>query len=330
MMKDTLMKLLSVYGPAGAETKVADTIAEMLRAYVDEIRVDAMGNLICVKHGKPGGKRLMFAAHMDHIALVVTDADENGFLRVYPIGGIGPARIIAEQVVFGNGVHGVVGVDGSAEKPEMKDIFIDIGAENREEALSMVKLGDVAVYQPSCVELGKHRLSAPAMDDRAGCALLVEAMKLLGETDNEVAAVFTVQEEVGSRGAKTAAYAIEPDFGVALDVTMTGDVPEARPRMTVKLGGGAAIKVIDTSIICSPVVRDKLVELAEEKGIAYQMEVLPAGGNDASVMLVSRGGVPSGVISIPCRYIHSNAETVDLRDMEAGAKLLAAYAQAAL
>ena len=330
MMKDTLMKLLSVYGPAGAETKVSDTIAEMIRPYVDEVRVDMMGNLICTKHGKAGGKRVMYAAHMDHIGLLVTDVDENGFLRVFNIGGVSPVRSIAEQVVFANGVHGVVGVDGSADKPELKDLFIDIGAESREEALSMVKIGDVAVYKPSCVELGKHRMSAPAMDDRAGCALLIEAMMQLGETDNEIVAVFTVQEEVGSRGAKAAAYAIDPDYGIALDVTLMGDTPDARPRMAVKLGGGAAIKVIDTSIICAPVVRDKLVELAEAKGIAYQMEVLPAGGNDASMIQVTRGGVPAGVISIPCRYIHSNAETVDLRDMEAGAKLLAAYAEAAL
>ena len=330
MMKDTLMKLLSVYGPTGAETKVADTIAEMIRPYVDEVRVDALGNLICIKRGKENGKRVMFSAHMDHIGLVVTDADENGFLRVYNVGGLGPARVISEQVVFGNGVHGVISVDGNADKPEMKDLFIDIGAESREEALSMVKLGDVAVYQPSCVELGKNRMSAPAMDDRAGCAVLLEAMMQLGETDNEIAAVFSVQEEVGVRGAKAAAYAIDPDFGVALDVTRTGDTPEASPRMAVKLGGGAAIKVMDTSLICAPVVRDKLVELAEEKRIAYQMEVLTAGGTDASAMQVSRGGVAAGVISIPCRYIHSNAETVDMRDLDACVQLLKAYAEATL
>ena len=330
MMKDTLMKLLSVYGPTGAETKVADVIAEMIRPFVDEIRTDALGNLICVRHGREGGKRVMFSAHMDHIGLVVTDADEHGFLRVFNVGGVRAERSIGEQVVFQNGVHGVIGVDGSADKPEMKDLFIDIGADSREEALAMVSLGDVAVYQPSCVELGRNRLSAPAMDNRAGCAVLLEAMMQLGETDNEIAAVFSVQEEVGLRGAKTAAFAVDPDLGIALDLTLTGDIPEARPRMTVKLGGGAAVKVMDRSVICAPVVRDKLVALAEEKQIAYQMEVLTAGGTDAGAMHVSRGGVPSGVISIPCRYVHSNAETIDVRDAEAAAKLLAAYAEAAL
>ena len=330
MMKDTLKKLLSVYGPTGAETKVAETIAEMVRPYADEIRTDALGNLIAVKHGKAGGKRLMFSAHMDHIGLVVTDADEHGFLRAFNVGGVNPVRSIGEQVVFGNGVHGVVGVDGNADKPEMKDLFIDIGADSREEALSKVSLGDTAVYQPSCVELGANRLSAPAMDNRVGCAVLIEAMMQLKESDNEVAAVFSVQEEVGLRGAKTAAFAVDPDYGIALDVTPTGDIPEARPRMAVRLGGGAAVKVMDRSVICAPVVRDRLVALAEEKQIPYQMEVLTAGGTDAGAMHVSRGGMPSGVISIPCRYVHSNAETIDLRDAQACAALLAAYAKAAL
>ena len=315
MIRDTLMKLLSVYGPTGTEKNVAGVIAEMIRPYVDEIRVDALGNLICVKRGREGGKRLMFSAHMDHIGLIVTDADENGFIRVSNLGGINAARSVGAQVVFGNGVQGVIGADGTAQKPEMKDLYIDIGAENREEALERVALGDAAVYRFSCVELGKNRLSAPAMDDRAGCAVLLEAMALLGETDNEVAAVFSVQEEVGLRGAKTAAYAVDPDLGIALDVTLTGDVPEARPRMSVKLGGGAAIKVMDRSVLCAPVVRDRLVQLAKEERIAYQMEVLVAGGTDAGAMHVSRGGVPCGVISIPCRYVHSGAETVDLRDL---------------
>lgn len=330
MMKETLEKLLGIYGPTGMEGNVAEEIKEMMRPYVDEMRVDVMGNLICTKRGREGGKRLMFSAHMDHIGFIVTDADEHGFLRVHNVGGIHALRSIGEQVVFANGVSGVIGADGKAEKPEMKDLFIDIGADSREEAFAKVSLGDVAVYKPSAVMLGEYRMSAPAMDNRAGCAVLVEAMMRLGDTPNEVVAVFSVQEEVGLRGARTAAFAIDPDLGIALDVTTTGDVPDSKLRMTVKLGGGAAVKVMDSSLICSPVVRDKLVTLAKEKQIPYQMEVLTAGGTDAGAMLLSRGGVPSGVISIPCRYVHSNAETIDLRDAQAGAELLAAYAGAQL
>lgn len=329
MIKDTLMALLDVYGPTGAEGKVAARIEEMIRPYVDEVRTDVLGNLICVKRGKEGGKRLMFSAHMDHIGFIVTDADENGFVRVFNVGGIHARDSVGTHVVFGNGVRGVIFMDGKVSSPEMKDLYIDIGASSREEAFEKVALGDVAVYAHTCAQLGDHRLSAPAMDDRAGCAVLLEMMMNVKENANELVAVFSVQEEVGLRGAKTAAFSVDPDLAIALDVTLTGDTPAATP-MAVKLGGGAAIKVMDRSVICAPVVRDKLVTLAKDAGIAYQMEVLTAGGTDAGAIHTSRGGVPSGVISIPCRYVHSGAETIDMRDMQACVDLLGAYAMAAL
>lgn len=324
MLKQTLTQLLAIYGPTSIENKVAQEICKMLDGVVDEMKVDVLGNLIAVKHGN-GGKCVMLSAHMDHIGFIVTDATDEGFLRVSNVGGIHAAQSVGMHVSFENGVIGVIGVDGKATKPEMMHLFIDIGADSREEALSRVSIGDIAVYKYTLCELGEHRLSAPAMDDRAGCAILVETMKNLGETKNEVAAVFSVQEEVGLRGAKTAAFAVDPDFGVALDVTLTGDVPDAALRMAVKLGDGVAVKVMDRSVICAPVVRDALCKAAKDSNSKYQMEVLTAGGTDAGAIHLSRSGVPSGVLSIPCRYVHSGVETIDMRDMQAAVDTLVTY-----
>lgn len=329
MIKDTLLKLLAVHGATGHEEKIATVIADMLRPYADSVETDALGNLIVRKSG--AGKRVMLAAHMDHIGFIATDADKEGFVRVYNVGGIDVSVSLGQHVVFENGVKGVIGAEEDIEgAPKMQHLYVDIGASSREEALSKVAIGDVAVYAPVVSELGETRLASPAMDDRAGCAVLAEAFMQMKEAKNEVVAVFTVQEEVGLRGARTAAYTVDPDFAIALDVTTTGDVPEAKPKMAVKLGAGAAIKVMDRSVICAPAVRDRLVKLSREQSIPYQMEVLTAGGTDSGAIHQTRGGVPSGVISIPCRYVHSAAETIDLRDMEAAVRMLVAYVSEAL
>lgn len=329
MIKDTLLKLLAVHGATGHEEKIAAVIADMLRPYADSVETDALGNLIVKKSG--AGKRVMLAAHMDHIGFIATDADKEGFVRVYNVGGIDVSVSLGQHVVFENGVKGVIGAEEDIEgAPKMQHLYVDIGASSREEALSKVAIGDVAVYAPAVSELGETRLASPAMDDRAGCAVLAEAFMQMKETKNEVVAVFTVQEEVGLRGARTAAYTVDPDYAIALDVTTTGDVPEAKPKMAVKLGAGAAIKVMDRSVICAPAVRDRLVKLSRDQRIPYQMEVLTAGGTDSGAIHQTRGGVPSGVISIPCRYVHSAAETIDLRDMEAAVRMLVAYVNEAL
>ena len=206
-MKQTLFTLLNTYGGVGREDAVRETIAELARPYCDEMRTDALGNLICVRAGKEGGRRVMVAAHMDHIGFVVLDADEHGFLRVHNAGGISKRASLNRHVVFANGVHGVVSNETerfSADDNKMSDLFIDIGAKDRADALSMVALGDVAVYAPDAFEMANGMIAAPAVDDRVGCAIALEAMKELGECENEVAFVFTVQEELGLRGARAA------------------------------------------------------------------------------------------------------------------------------
>jgi len=322
MMLDTLKKMLSVYGPTGHESAVAEAVKSMVENCADSVRTDALGNLIVEKKGKPNGKTIMFSAHMDHIALVVTDVEEEGFLRVTNAGGIGLPMTKGHHVVFGNGVHGVVmSQPVKGEEAGMQHLFVDIGAENKADALIMVQLGDACVYAPDAFELGKNRIASPAMDDRCACALLVELLLSLDQPENTVVAVFSTQEEVGTRGASVAAYAVNPDLGVGIDVTCWGDTPEVK-LPAVKLGQGAAVKFMDRSMIASPVVRDALIAAAERAGAAYQREVLPFGGTDGAAIQHARGGIPAGTLSIPCRYVHSACEVIDMRDMESALAIL--------
>ena len=330
MNMQLLENILTAYGPSGHEGRVADVIRAALEGHVDEMYTDVMGNLIAVKKGTGAGKRIMTSAHMDHIGLAVVDADENGFLRVCNVGGIRAAKMVSGHVVFENGVHGVVGADEKIKgEMQVSDLYIDIGAESKEEALSMVALGDMCVMAPRMTKLGEKRIASPAMDDRIACYVQVQAvLELDKENKNDVIAVFSVQEEVGLRGATTAAYAAAPDLGIAVDVTGVGDVPGVATKVPVSLGKGAAVKIMDRSLICTASVVEMMETLAKENGIAYQREVLPYGGTDAGAIQKSRGGVATGAISIPCRYIHSEAETVDLGDVQACVDLLKACLKA--
>lgn len=330
MNMQLLEKILTAYGPSGHEGRVAETIREALEGHVDDMRTDVMGNLIAVKRGDGTGRRIMLAAHMDHIGLAVIDADKHGYLRVCNVGGIDAGAMVSGHVVFENGVCGVVFADEKIEgTPKVSDLYVDIGAQSREEALDRVSIGDMCVMKPRVTRLGAHRLASPAMDDRISCYIQAQALLELSEkTKNEIIAVFSVQEEVGVAGASTAAYASEPDMGIAIDVTGTGDVPEVKTKLSVELGKGAAIKIMDRSLICTPSVVELMEGLAAENGIPTQREVLPFGGTDAGPMQKSRGGVATGVISVPCRYIHSEAETVDLRDVQACVDLLKACLKA--
>ena len=326
-MFELIQQLTNVYGAAGRETAVADLIESLLKDKVDSIRRDAMGNLICEKKGTdPNGKRIMLSAHMDHIGLMVMDADKHGYLRVTNVGGIRAANMVAQHVVFENGVVGVVGADeGVKGALEVKHLYIDVGAESREEALALVPIGEIAVMAPRVAKLGENRLASPAMDDRIACYIQAKVLlELPEEMHNEIVAVFSVQEEVGLRGAITAAYRAEPDLGIALDVTGVGDVPGHKDHVPMKLGAGCTVKIMDRSAICTPAVVDMMLKAAEENDITVQREVLPYGGTDGGAIQKSRCGVPTGVISIPCRYVHSAAETVDLRDVKAACRLLRA------
>lgn len=326
-MYELIKQLVNLYGATGREHGVSDAIEAMVRDCVDSVTRDAMGNLICEKRGTAAnGKRIMLSAHMDHIGFIVVAVEKEGFLRVMPVGGIGLAVSRTRHISFENGVQGVIVQEPvrEGETPAMKHMFIDIGAADEAEALSMVSIGDVAVYANDCFRLGAHRVAAPAMDDRVACALLVSLLKDLPETRDTVIAVFSTQEEVGCRGAKTAAFAVAPDVGIALDVTANGDTPETR-LPAVKLGDGVAVKVMDRGSISNPELVQELLAAGERAGVKTQREVLPFGGTDAGAMQLSRGGVRVGTLSIPCRYVHSACETIDLRDVEAAKALLLEY-----
>ncbi len=322
MLLDTLKTLLASYGPTGKENQVAQAVQKLLCGKTDGMRTDVMGNLIVEKKGRAGGKTLLLSAHMDHIGLVVTDIEDEGYLRVTNVGGLSLDSARCRHVTFGNGVEGVVMCQPTkGETAGMQHLFVDIGAQDRAEAEKMVQLGDVCVFAPDCFMLGSHRIASPAMDDRCACALLTELLCQLESPRNTVIGLFSVQEEVGCRGAKTAAYQIDPDWGVGIDVTAWGDTPETR-LPAVKLGGGAAVKFMDRSMIATPCVRDALIAAAERAGAPYQREILPFGGTDGAAIQHSRGGIPSGTLSIPCRYVHSACETIDMRDMESALAIL--------
>ena len=322
-MFELLKKLLAPVGPTGAEHAVSDVIRPLVAPHVSSVHTDVMGNLIAVKEGRPGGKRIMVSAHMDHIGFIVADIEKEGFLRVMPLGGINLKVSLARQVAFANGVKGVLVSEPvpEGETQAMKHLFIDIGAESREEALTMVNIGDAAVYAGEAFRLGRHRVASPAMDDRCACALLVSLLQSVKESENTIIAVFSTQEEVGCRGAQTAAFALEPDIGVAIDVTLWGDTPETK-LPALKLGQGPAVKIMDHASISSPMVRDALFAAAQKAGVSAQREVLPYGGTDAGAIQRARGGVPVGTVSVPCRYVHSACETIDLRDMDGALKLM--------
>lgn len=328
---DTLCTLNACVSPSGREESIALAIMKIAAPYADSITTDALGNVIVKKHGKPGGKKIMLSAHMDSIGLIVTYIDDNGFIRFSNLGGIAPMGLPGTPVRFANGVRGVVALEGKAKLAEAKitNLYIDIGVSSREEAEKLVKITDVAVFDTPIFRAGKG-IYSPYLDNRISCVTLLLALEEVSKTEpeNELFFVFSTQEEVGTRGAQVAAFGLEPDLGLAVDVTRTGDTPDIAVPMACRCGDGAAVKIIDSSLICSPKLVAALEKCAEAKGIKYQREILMAGGTDAGAMQRSRGGIHSGCISIPTRYIHSPQEFCHESDVVDSANLIAAFVSA--
>lgn len=328
MMK-TLTELVGAFGPSGCEKEVSQVIERLAAPYVDEISRDAMGNLIC--HKKGDGPRVMFSAHMDSIGLAATHIDDKGFVRVGALGGVSPKEVLYTPVRFQNGVRGLVCAPEDADMAKLKvsDLLVDIGAADEAEAKKLVQVGDAAVYDTS-TRTAAGRVISPYLDNRVSCLVLLLAMERLEKADNDLYFVFSAQEEVGCRGAKTAAWAIDPDYGIAVDVTGADDEPGSKHTASALCGKGAAVKVMDRSVICTPALVDRLMALGAEKGIPVQRDVLQMGGTDAGPIQATRAGVYTGGISIPCRYTHTPTELVDLGDVRACAELAAAFAASRL
>jgi len=313
---DTLKKLTEAYGPSGEEEEVRLLIKEMIGSSADNLYEDRTGNLYAIKNG--GSGRVMVSAHMDEIGIIIIDVDKQGFLRLAPLGGISPHLLVGQRLRFKDGSTGTVYHEklNSWKELDWPKLYLDIGLKGCAPDDCPVKIGDLACLDQPLVKQHNGRLMAKAMDDRAGCAVLIEVIKRLsGDLPHEVCFLFSVQEELGLRGAKTAAYRYDPDYGLAVDVTLVGDTPES-PTMAVSLGKGPAVKVRDSSLFCHPQVRKLIIDLADENSIPYQLEVLTRGGTDAGAIHVTREGVPSGAISIPCRYVHSPSEIIDGKDLE--------------
>ena len=321
-MKSLIQKLVETPGPSGFEYQIRDVIREEIGDTADSIRVDALGNLIATKGTKTKeGMRVMVSAHMDEIGLMATHIDDNGFIRFTSDGGINPLTCLGGRVLFMNGARGVIGMEGigRGKSPKLSNLFIDVGATGKDDC--PVKVGDVCGFVRPYMDLGK-RMVAKSMDDRIAAAIAIEVLKELKSTPHEVHFVFSTQEEVGIRGATTAAFGIDPDVGFAVDVTLSGDTPHPAFKMVTALGKGPAIKVRDSSFIADPRLVDWMVKQAESADIPYQMEVLEAGGTDGRAIQMTRGGVPAGCVSIVCRYIHSPSEMVDSDDVDNAVKLL--------
>lgn len=320
-MFELLKSLTEKFGVSGNEEEIRDFIKSKIKKHVDDIEIDALGNLIATKKGK--GKRIMVAAHMDEIGIMATHIDDKGFIRFSNIGWVSANYALGQRVMFKNGTVGTVFYEEQLEDLKglkLSNMYIDIGAKDKEDAQKKVRIGDTAAFCGETQKSGDMVISK-ALDDRSGCAVLIKTIENLPKTDNEIYFVFTVQEELGLRGAKTAAYKLLPELAIAVDVTLTGDTPNCKP-MEVKCGSGPAIKIKDRSVICHSSVKRLLEESAQKIKIPYQFEILESGGSDPGAIHVTAGGIPSGAISIPCRYTHSPSEMVSLNDMENAFKLL--------
>ncbi len=323
-MKDLIKKLTEAYGPSGYEHQIRELIRSEINELADEVHVNPLGSLVALKRGAGKGKKVMLAAHMDEIGVMVTHIDDKGFCRFAPIGGVYPLTLLGGRVVFGNGTVGVIGKEDKRAEPgkipPLDQYFIDVGAADK--ASCPVKVGDAAGFSRPFEDLG-DRLVSKTMDDRVSCAILVETLRKLRRCPHDVYFVFTVQEEMTLAGAWTSAYGLEPDISLAVDVTRTGDTPEAN-HMAVALGAGPAIKVQDSGMVAHAGVKELMVRRAEEAGLPYQLEVLAGGTTDAMAIQMAREGIPTGCLSVPCRYIHSPSEMVDYSDVQNSVKLLQA------
>lgn len=323
-MDDQLIKRLAeAWGPSGFEHQIRDLIRAEVAPLVDEVWVDPLGSLIC-RMGQ-GEKRVMTAAHMDEIGVIVSHIDRQGYARFSSIGTLFPAALLGARVLFESGVIGTVGVEHQYSKrrelPNLDGFYLDT---SQGDGGAAVSVGEPGAFIGQVITRG-DRIIGKSLDNRLGCAVQIEAMRRLAQTGtpHTLFFVFTVQEEVGSRGANPAAYGVDPHLAIALDATASGDQLRGK-EMAVTLGGGAAIKMRDTGLIVPEAVKTLMVRRAEEASIPYQLEVLDAATTDGSVIQTARSGVPTGGISIPMRYTHTTSETADRRDAQAVIDLLVA------
>lgn len=325
-----LKELTSLNGVSGNEHAVREFIKIAVKDYADNIRVDTMGNLIAFKKGKAGKFKVMLSAHMDEVGMMVTGYGENGNLKFRTVGGIDERILPGKRVSVGkNGIPGVIGCkplhlqekDERNSEIKIKSLYIDIGADKKDEAEELAPLGEYISFAGDYVEFGEDCIKAKALDDRVGCAVIMEALK---ETyDFDIYACFTVQEEIGLRGSETAAYHVNPDLALVIEGTTCSDVPgvEKQDYSTI-MGDGPALTIMDRTSYADKGFVNHIYGLAEKSDIKVQYKKTTTGGNDAGKIQLSRGGVKTAAISVPCRYIHSPASVMSKSDFTACEKLV--------
>lgn len=324
-----LKKLTELHGVSGSEEEVRDFIKAEAAQYADEIRIDSIGNLIALKRGKKSKNgsnnyKIMLSAHMDEVGLIVVGHEDNGMIKFKDIGGILDRILPGKRVLVGEKkIPGVIGCktihlqdkDERQNNFKMKNLYIDIGAEKKDEAEKLAPLGEYIAFDSDYIEFGDDCIKAKALDDRVGCAVMLEALK--GEYSFDLYTCFTVQEEVGLRGAEVAAFQVEPDIALILEGTTCSDVPDVEDQdYSTLLGGGAALTIMDRTSYCDRNLVSFIHDIAKKKSISVQFKKTTTGGNDAGRIQRSRSGVKVASISVPCRYIHSPVSVMNRKDYE--------------
>lgn len=334
-MDPLLKKILEAAGVSGYEKEIAHIMCAELKKSCDDVQVDNFGNVIA-KKGK-GKRKIMLAAHMDEVGFMVKHITKEGYINFIKVGGIDDRVLPAQRVVIKAKKGDCVGVIGTKpphlQKEEDKkrplryeDMFIDIGCKSGEEVRKRVEVGDIAIFEPNFGILHGRLCYGKAIDDRIGCYALIKIMQDL-KADAEVYAVATGQEEVGLKGARTAAFNVSPDYAIAIDTTIAGDTPQITEReSSLKLGEGVAITIIEASgrgVIVNEKMKDLLTDTAKKNKIKYQVDIIEGGMTDGAIIYMNKEGVPTGVLSVPTRYIHSATGVFSIDDVDAAVKLAA-------
>ena len=328
-----LKRLCEENGVSGNEEAVRDLIYEELRRYADEVHISSIGNMIALKKGRSSEKRVMVAAHMDEVGFIISGFTDQGYLKFKKVGGIDTRVLISKKVTVGpQKIKGVIGMkaihlqkkEERENVPEVQTLFIDIGAKNKEDAQNMVQLGDYAAFDTEFSAFGDGKYKGKALDDRAGCAVMLNLIKDTYEYDTYFC--FTVQEEVGLRGAQVAANAVKPDIALVLETTTCSDVHGTEPHeYATQLGKGVVVTFMDMRTIMPAELVDWLYRAAKEAQIPVQYKNTTMGGNDAGAIHVAGHGARTAALSIPCRYLHAPAGVIAESDMEAMKNLAALF-----
>jgi endoglucanase len=337
-----LLEILSnAFGPSGDEEEPRSLLKKELEKHADETRIDKLGNIFFYHHGRKNNPRIMLSAHMDEVGFITTFIEKEGFLRFEPLGGVTTNILPGQRILFRtdkNLIKGIIGTkpphimtaDEQNKITPTEDLFIDIGAESLEAAKEKgADIGMMGVFDVEFTELGEGYVRGKALDDRAGCVVLIEVFKALKDSPYNIVAVGTVQEELGLRGARTATWQIDPDYGLALEGTFAADVPGTRPdRMSAKLRCGPVVTIMDKSVVTHPTVLKTLINVGRNKSIPFQFKKLPMGGTDAGAIHLTKAGVPSGTVAVPCRYIHGPAAVTHTDDLKNTVALVTEFVKA--